>query len=118
MVLNPYETQEPQVVINVKEGSKPLKNPVIKINGSGELKVTGEVQAYEYLKFARGGAKVYDKNWNFLRSLPVKASSLSVSKGKNTVTVAAGGGSGSADFRVQFITLGPVYLLKSNEHLK
>ena len=118
-LLNPYEQQEPQVVIRVEQDSKVLQNPLIKVNGKGELSIRGEIQANEYMKFEGGNtAQVYDCNWNLLRSLPAKSNSFNVNKGSNTFTTAAGSGSETADLRVQFITLGPVYVLKSNKHLK
>ena len=118
-LLNPYQQQEPQVVIRVEHGSKALQDPLIKVNGKGELAVKGEIQANEYMKFEGGNTvKVYDNNWNLLRSLPAMAQSFTVNKGNNTVTTAAGRGSDTPDLRVQFITLGPVYVLKSNKHLQ
>ena len=117
-LLNPYEKQEPQVVIHVEQGSKALKDPLIKVNSKGSLAVKGEIQPNEYMKFE--GSKtvnVYDNNWNLLRSLPATVKAFTVNKGNNTVTTAAGSGSDTPDLRVQFITLGPVYVLESNKHL-
>ncbi len=78
----------------------------------------GEIQPNEYMKSAGGNAvSVYDKNWNLLRTLPAMTKSFTVNKGDNTVTTAAGSGSDTPELRVQFITLGPVYLLESNKNL-
>jgi hypothetical protein len=118
-VLNPYEMQEPQVVINVVETSPALQDPFITINGGGRLAVTGAIQPGEYMKFEGGGTvNVYDNNWKLLRSLPARTQLFTVNKGGNTFTTAAGSGSTTADLRVQFITLGPVYILETNKHLK
>jgi hypothetical protein len=117
-LLNPYGKQEPQVVIFVEEKSPTLKDPIIRVDGGG-LAVTGEIQPSEYMKFAGGDlVTVYDKNWNLLRNLPAISKSFIVNKGNNTVTVADGSGSGTIDIKVQLITLGPVYVLESNKHLK
>jgi len=118
-LLNPYDAQEPQVVIYVVETSSALKNPIIKVNGRGELSVKGEIQPNEYMKFESGNTvNVYDYNWNLLRSLPAMTKSFTVNKGNNTVTTTAGSGSDTPDLRVQFITLGPTYVLESNKHLQ
>lgn len=117
-LLNPYEKQEPEVVIRVEHGSKALKDPLIKANDKGELAVKGEIQPNEYMKFEGGRTvNVYDENWNLLRTLPATVKAFTVNKGNNTVTTAAGSGSDTPDLRVQFITLGPVYVLESNKHL-
>ncbi len=113
---NPYEKQEPQVVIFVEESSPALKNLLIKLNGSRGLAVKGEVQPGEYMKFDGGDSvQVYDKNWNKVRTLPARTRSFTVKKGANKLTTDAGG-SIKPDLKVQFITLGPVYLLESNNN--
>jgi hypothetical protein len=117
-LLNPYAQQQPQVVIRVEHGSPALQDPLIKVNGKGELAIKGEIQANEYMQFEGGNSvKVYDNNWNLLRSLPATTQSFTVNKGNNTVTTAVGRGTDTPDLRVQFITLGPVYVLESNKHL-
>ncbi len=116
-LFNPYQVQEPQVVIRVELDSAALEDPVITINGSGTLAVEGAIQAGEYLKFTSGqSVAVYDANWNFDRSLPAVVTNFSVNVGNNEIHTASGGG-GSPELRVQYITLGPVYLLESNKHL-
>ncbi|MDF7807194.1 hypothetical protein P4E94_07080 [Pontiellaceae bacterium B12219] len=115
---NPYSTQEPQVVIRVVETSTTLEDPLITVNGTGTLSVSGDVEPGEYLKFAGGSSvNVYDNNWNLDRTLPVSATSFSVNNGANTVTTAAGSGSGTPDLNVQYITLGTEYVLESNNNL-
>jgi hypothetical protein len=117
-MLNPYDAQEPQVMIRIEGTSSTLVNPKITLNGKGMLSVNGDIQPGEYMKFEGGNtAEVYDNNWNLLRRLPVMTRSFTVNKGNNTVTTATGSGSGTPDLRVQFITLGPVYVLESNKHL-
>lgn len=115
---NPYDEQEPQLMLFVKDGSPALKDPVIKVNGKGGLAVKGEIQPAEYMEYAGGGrVQVYDKNWNKLRTLPVTTRSFKVGKGENSVTAGARDGSENADLKVQLITRGPVYVLESNKHL-
>ncbi|TWU45650.1 hypothetical protein Q31b_08260 [Novipirellula aureliae] len=117
-LLNPYDAQQPQVVIRVEETSSTLANPQITINKKGMLSVEGEIQPGEYMTFEGGDAvQVYDNNWNRLRTLPAHTMSFTVNKGANTVTTDSSKGSKKPDIKVQFITLGPVYVLESNKHL-
>jgi hypothetical protein len=116
-LLNPYESQEPQVVICVEETSSTLVNPKITVNKRGTLSIKGEIQPGEYMKFAGGNvAQIYDYNWNKLRTLPAMTRSFTFEKGANTVTT-DGSGSDNPEIKVQFITLGPVYVLETNKHL-
>ncbi len=116
-LFNPYEKQRPQVVIRVEHDSETLINPLIKLNGKGELAINGEINANEYMKFEGGNTvDVYDCNWNLIRNLPASTKSFVVNKGNNTITTLAGNNAVS-DLRVQFITLGQVYVLESNKHL-
>jgi hypothetical protein len=116
---NPYTNQTPQVVIRVVETSTTLANPFITVNGTGTLTVTGDVDPGEYMKYEGGSSvEVYDNNWNRERTLPAAAANFTVLYGTNTVTTAAGGGSADTpDLNVQYITLGPVYVLESNDNL-
>lgn len=115
---NPYDEQVPQVMIFVKDDSSALKDPVIKVNGMGHLAVNGEIQPTEYMKYEGGNSvTVYDRNWNELRTLPARTLSFIVKKGKNTFNTAAGSGSDTPDLKVQYITLGPVYVLETNKYL-
>ncbi len=117
-LLNPYKKQQPQVVIRVEHDSESFQDPVIRVNGKGKLSIKGEIKENEYLKYEGGKtAQVYDCNWNLLRNLPVEAKSFSVEKGENVITTETANGSDAANLRVQFITLGPVYLLESNKYL-
>jgi hypothetical protein len=116
-LLNPYDAQEPQVLIRVEETSSTLANPRITINGKGTLSVEGEVRPGEYMKFEGGNAvQVYDNNWNGLRSLPARAVAFAVNTGANQITT-DGSGSLKPNIKAQFITRGPVYVLESNKHL-
>ncbi|WP_372846905.1 hypothetical protein [Pontiella sp.] len=115
---NPYGAQQPQVVIRVVETSTALHDPLITVNGTGTLSVTGDIEPGEYLKFAGGSSvNVYDNNWNFDRTLAATPTAFSVIGGTNTVTTAAGSGTGSPELNVQYITLGDVYVLESNSKL-
>jgi hypothetical protein len=115
---NPYAAQEPQVVIRVEADSSPLQDPFITINGTGTLSVSGDIEPGEYMTFAGGtSVKVYDENWNLDRTLTAGVTDFIVNGGDNTVTTAAGSGSVTSDLRVQYITLGDVYVLESNSLL-
>ncbi len=117
-LLNPYDAQEPQVVIRVEEDSQILRDPLIQVNGSGELAVNGEIQPGEYMKFEGGDSvMVYDNNWNLLRTMPVVTRAFIVRNGNNSVTVSPGRGSGSPEIKTQFIALGSIYVLETNKHL-
>ncbi|MGJ8651245.1 MAG: hypothetical protein ACSHX4_12875 [Opitutaceae bacterium] len=117
-VSNPYLLQEPQVVIRVVETSTALEDPVITVNGTGTLSVSGDIQPGEYMKFEGGSSvQVYDNNWNLDRTLTASVSSFTVNNGNNTITTAAGSGSNTPELNVQYITLGTVYLLETNNHL-
>lgn len=116
-LFNPYQGQEPHVVIRVEPGSTPLEDPIITVNGSATLAVEGAIQAGEYMKFKGGNTvAVYDANWNLERRLPAVATKFNVSSGGNEIHTASARG-GRPQLRVQYITLGPVYLLESNHHL-
>uniref|UniRef100_UPI0035653E22 hypothetical protein n=1 Tax=Pontiella sp. TaxID=2837462 RepID=UPI0035653E22 len=113
---NPNAAQEPQVVIRVEEGSSSLNDPLITVNGTGTLSVSGAVDAGEYMQFDGGSTvRVYDENWNLDRTLPATATDFVVKAGNNDITTAAA--SGGAELRVQYITLGPEYVLESNNPL-
>jgi hypothetical protein len=117
-LFNPYDAQMPQVVICVEDTSTALKNPVIKVNGPERLTVTGEIQPGEYMTYEEGSkAQVYDSNWNKLRELRVRRKLFEVKNGVNQVSVEAGRGSDEPTIKVQFITLGPEYVLESNKNL-
>ncbi|MGJ8639251.1 MAG: hypothetical protein ACSHYA_07630 [Opitutaceae bacterium] len=117
-LLNPYDAQEPQVVICIEDDSKILRDPLIKVNGSGELAVTGAIEPGEYMKFDGGDSvKVYDQNWNLLRTMPAATRSFTLKNGENSVTVSSGHGSGSPVIKTQFITLGSIYVLETNQFL-
>ncbi|CAA6677686.1 Unannotated [Lentimonas sp. CC4] len=117
-LLNPYDAQEPQVVIRIEESSEALQDPLVRLNDGGGLAVTGVVQPGEYMKFEGGDSvKVYDSNWNLKHTLPANAQSFIFKKGNNTVTVSGGSGAATTDLKTQFITRGPVYVLETNKHL-
>lgn len=117
-LLNPYDAQEPQVVIRIDEGSKALQDPLIKMPDGGGLEVSGEIHPGEYMKFEGGDSvNIFDSNWNLKHTLPAKTKSFIFKKGENTVTVSSGSGAVTTDIKTQFITLGPVYILETNKHL-
>ena len=111
---NPYQAQPLQVIVRVDSDAAVWQDPFITVNGTGTLSVVGDIQPLEYMKYDGGDTvSVYDENWNLERTLTATATNFTVNKGNNTVTTAAG--SGSSDLHTQFITLGPVYVLKSND---
>ncbi|MFC1765696.1 LamG-like jellyroll fold domain-containing protein [Planctomycetota bacterium] len=118
---NPYETQELQAMIWVQENSAALKDPLITVNGAGTLSVHGTIEPMEYMHFEGGNTvQVYDKDWTLLRSLPATATNFTANKGTLTVTTATGGagrGGETTDLKVQYVTLGPVYVLEANDFL-
>ena len=115
---NPYATQQLRAAIWVEESSPPLQDPLLTVNGSGTLSVKGTIQPTEYLQFEGGySAKVYDKKWNLLRILPATATNFTANKGELTVTTAADSGNDKPKLWVQYITLGPEYVLESNKYL-
>lgn len=116
-LFNPYEAQEPQVVIRVEPDSTALQDPLITLNGKGTLAIKGNIQPGEYMKYEGGhSVAVYDPNWNLDRTLPAVAKNFTVNAGNNDIRTASGTGAAS-DIRVQYITRGPVYVLESNKHL-
>jgi hypothetical protein len=119
-LLNPYDAQEPRVVIYVEENSTPWQDPLISVNGSGQLAVAGEVAANEYMCFDGGDSvMVYDSNWNELRKLPASAADFVVKQGANSITTSSATGHKAEEvaLKVQYITVGPEYVLESNQHL-
>ena len=115
---NPYATQQLRAAIWVEESSPPLQDPLLTVNGSGTLAVKGTIQPTEYMQFdGRYSVKVYDKNWNLLRILPATATNFTANKGALTVTTAAHSGNDKPNLWVQYITLGPEYVLESNKYL-
>ncbi|MDF7809730.1 hypothetical protein P4E94_19990, partial [Pontiellaceae bacterium B12219] len=88
---NPNAAQTPQVVIRVEESSVALQDPLITVNGSGTLSVSGDIQPGEYMQYEGSSTvNVFDENWNFDRTLSAVATDFSVDAGTNTVTTAAG----------------------------
>ncbi|TWU38882.1 hypothetical protein Q31b_39600 [Novipirellula aureliae] len=115
---NPYVAQQPQVMLWVEEDSVPLQNPLFTVNGSGTLSIEGTIQPLEYMQFAGGNSvNVFDKNWNLLRTLPATTTNFIANHGTLTVTTAAVRGRAQPNLWVQYITLGPEYVLESNEYL-
>ena len=115
---NPYEEQQLQAMIWVEESSPALHDPIITVNGSGTLSVEGNINPMEYMQFEGGySVKVYDKNWNLLRTLPATATNFTANKGDLTVTTAAGSGNDKPNLWVQYVTLGSEYVLQSNKYL-
>ncbi|MFC1761199.1 hypothetical protein ACFL6U_03870 [Planctomycetota bacterium] len=115
---NPYAAQQLRTTIWVEDSSPALQDPLLTVNGSRSLSVKGTIQPNEYMQFEGGySVKVYDKNWNLLRILPASATNFTANQGELTVTTAAGSGNDKPNLWVQYITLGPEYVLKSNKHL-
>ncbi|VGO13858.1 hypothetical protein PDESU_02415 [Pontiella desulfatans] len=113
---NPNASQGLNFVIRVDhEGSVSLVNPTISLGSGGSLSVTGTVAPGQYLEYYGGStARLYDNNWNLISDLPVVNAAFSVSGGSNTVTVNS---SSSPTIETQFIVLGDVYVLKTNDNL-
>ncbi|MDA7747290.1 hypothetical protein N8878_08185 [Psychromonas sp.] len=116
---NPNDAQEPQVMVYVDEDTTALQDPLITVNGSGTLSVTGDIDPGEYMTFEGGSTvTIFDQDWNVLRTLPATTTGFIVNNGNNTIVTAAGSGSDAPDnLLVQYITLGDEYVLETNKHL-
>jgi hypothetical protein len=116
---NPYDAQQPQVLIYVDEDTTTLQDPVITVNSTGTLSVTGDIEPGQYLKYETGDtATVYDENWNIVDTLPATALNFTVNNGDNTLLTEAGSGTDAPDdLKVQFITVDEPYVLKANDYL-
>ncbi len=69
----------------------PLVNPTLTV-GNATLHIEGAVESGHYLTYeAEAGARVYDANWNFLRTLPARAEKWEVGPGKLPVRLTATG---------------------------
>ena len=66
-----------------------LVNPVLTLNGNS-VAVAGTIPYNHYLTYSGGStASEYDPNWNFVATLPVTGSTLTVGNGLNTFSVNA-----------------------------
>ena len=80
---NPYAAQELHAIIWVEDGSPALQNPLLTVTGTGTLSVTGNIQSLEYMQYEGGNTvKVYDNNWNLLRTLPATATNFTANNNK------------------------------------
>ncbi len=99
----------------LREISTQLQDPVIQI-GAGTLRCTGAVQSSEYLEYSGGQtARVYDRNWNLLRDLPVETVDFSMPNGEETVTITGSGGSPVPWLDVQIMTDGTALVVAKPE---
>lgn len=115
---NLYDAQQPQVVIRLEDNSSTLQDPLITVVGAGTLSVDGDIEPGEYMEYKGGSTvTVYDENWNVLRTQPATATNFTVGNGNTSIATAAGSGSGTPTIKVQYITLGDVYILESNKNL-
>lgn len=70
----------------LKEIPAELKNPVIHV-GEGALSVKGSIYSGEYLEYDDEHAIAYDRNWNKLRELKVKAANFTMPGGESEVSI-------------------------------
>ena len=123
----PGKTHASVVVHNLRalrEMSTQLKDPVIRIGPlrqaqgrQGELRCTGAVQTGEYLEYTGGQtARVYDRNWNLLRELPVETQSFLMPKGEETVTIGGADGGHVPWLDVQIMTDGTPLVVPKPEN--
>ena len=81
----------------LSEISSALVNPVIHVGG-GTLSIQGTVKTDEILQYEGGhSATLYDKNWNEITDLPVKADNYVMPTGYHKVTVTNGTVTGDQD---------------------
>ena len=90
-----------------------LVNPVIVV-GAGELRIDGQIESGQYLRFAGGDtAGVYDENWHLLKQLPVKRRSYLMPSGPAQVSVRVADGAPRPWLEAQFFAEGePIQIPK------
>ena len=98
----------------LKETPAALTNPVIHVGG-GTLSVRGTVRTDEILQYEGGrSATLYDRNWNKLADLPVKADNYVMPTGYHKVSVTGDQDDLRPWMFVRFITEGadPIVIAK------
>jgi hypothetical protein len=91
---------------SLREISTQLENPVIR-TGRGRLACKGAIQSGEYLEYTGGKtARVYDRNWNLLRELPVESENYVMPTGEESITITGAGESPIPWLDVQMMTDG------------
>jgi hypothetical protein len=80
---NPHGTQPLQFILQVS-GDAPVSDVILEIDGAGEALVPATLQPGNLLRFS-GGAQgvVYDKNWNQLEKVALKAYALMIAPGRH-----------------------------------
>jgi hypothetical protein len=93
-----------------------LINPIV-TTGTGELRVTGEIESDQYLRYTGGGqATVYDENWKQVKQLPVTLHEYLMPTGVAPLSVRVSQGAPQPWLEVQFISEGnPITIPKTKE---
>ncbi|MEI8310183.1 MAG: hypothetical protein WCH98_05445 [Verrucomicrobiota bacterium] len=91
-----------------------LRDPVIHL-GSGKLQVAGEILTGEYLTYSPAeGAKVFDRNWKFLRALESKPDAWLAPQGPVDVCLENASPGPQPWFELQLITRGEPFPLPAS----
>jgi len=115
---NPYSEQPLRMMIRNGDYSQDYVNPIITVNSSGTLSITGTLSENEYLEYVGGDtAIVYDSNWVHIRTLPAVANNFTANNGNLTVNVSAGSGRSTTNLYTLFTTLGTPYVMTTNDVL-
>ena len=111
----------PQTHSTVKvEGLKALKELPVTLNqlvittSEGEIKVKGKMKSGEYIQYNGGSvAKVFDKNWNKLRELPVEKSNWQVPEGYFNIVIRSENTKQKPWLEVQLMTEGKGFVVNT-----
>ena len=83
-----------------------LVNPIV-TTGAGELRVTGEIDSDQYVRYTGGGqATVYDENWKPVKQLPVTLHDYLMPTGVAPLSVRVAEGTPQPWLEVQFFSEG------------
>jgi hypothetical protein len=82
---NPYAAQPLQFIIQVSGGAS-VSDVTLEIDGSGEILIPATLAPGSILKYSgRGQGTVYDRTWNELEEVDVRASELQMDPGRHEI---------------------------------
>jgi hypothetical protein len=116
----------PQTHSKVKvEGLKALNELPVQLKqlvittSEGEIKVKGRVKSGEYITYSGGSiAKVYDKNWNELRELPVEKTNWQVPEGYSNIVIGSDKTKLKPWLEVQVMTEGKGFVVNTKRKIE